>query len=75
MQSMEEIDKLTKELKAHNRLIALQIARHNVNTWDKSDKQILTEMKEVSESILKWCYEYPEADYPLGVDRRVKYPI
>ena len=71
---MNDIEKLARELAAHNRLVALQIARHNVNTWDKSDEQIIEEMKEVSKSILDWCYN-TDADYPLGVDRRVKYPI
>ena len=69
---MENTDKLAKELAVTNRLLTLLFARHNVDTWDKSDEEIIEEMKEVSHSILEWAYNYPNNPYPLGVDSRQK---
>lgn len=69
---MNSIDKLTIEMQAHNRLLTLLFARHNVNTWDKSDEAIIEEMKTVSHSVLEWAYNYPDNPYPLDVDRRRK---
>lgn len=73
---MEElIEKLVKEIAAHNRLTALLISRHNVDTFDKSDEEVIEEMKEVSHSVLEWCYEYPNNPYPLKRDNRQKWGI
>ncbi len=66
------MEKLAKELAVTNRLLTLLFARHNVDTWDKSDEEIIEEMKEVSHSILEWAYNYPNNPYPLGVDSRQK---
>ncbi len=72
---MENTDKLAKELAVTNRLLTLLFARHNVDTWDKSDEEIIEEMKEVSHSILEWAYNYPNNPYPLGADSRQKWGI
>ncbi len=66
------LENLTKEMAATNRLLALLFARHNVDTWDKSDEEVIEEMKEVSRSIIEWAYNYPNNPYPLGVDSRQK---
>lgn len=72
---MDNIDRLTRELAAHNRLTALLIARHNVDTFNKTDEEVIEEMKEVSRSVLDWCYNYPDNPYPLKKDSRQKWGI
>lgn len=66
METKELLERLVKEVAAQNKLIALQIARQNVNTWDKSDPQIIEEMKEISNSIIEWSYLYPQDKFPLN---------
>ena len=66
---MNTLEKIARELAAHNRLMALQIARHNIiTTYNKTDEQILQGMKDASQSILDWCYGSPDADFPLEVN-------
>lgn len=72
METKELLEQLVKEVAAQNKLVALQIARHNVDTWDKSDEQIIEEMKEMSDSITKWSYGYSQNHFPLKADRRQK---
>ena len=66
METKELLEQLVKEVAAQNKLIALQIARQNVDTWDKSDPQIVEEMKEISNSIIEWSYLYPKNKFPLN---------
>lgn len=66
METKELLEQLVKEVAAQNKLIALQIARQNVNTWGKSDTQIVEEMKEISNSIIEWSYLYPQKEFPLN---------
>lgn len=72
METKELLEQLVKEVAAQNKLIALQIARHNVDTWDKSDSQIIEEMKEISGSITEWSYGHSKNHFPLKADRRQK---
>ena len=72
METKDLLEQLIKEVAAHNRLTALQIARQNVDTWNKSDTQIIEEMKEISDSIIEWSYLYPQKEFPLNA---VEMPI
>ena len=72
METKDLLEKLVKEVAAQNRLTALQIARHNVDTWNKSDTQIIEEMKEISDSITEWSYGHSQNHFPLKADRRQK---
>lgn len=49
---------ITKELQAQNRLIALKLSRANFSTIGKDTEQVISEMKEVANDILDWCYKY-----------------
>lgn len=76
MKDIDILKKIARELAAHNKLMALQIARHNViTTFDKTDEQILQGMKDASQSILDWCYGSPDADFPLEVNRSQPWTI
>ena len=70
METKELLEQLVKEVAAQNKLIALQISRNNVDTWDKDDRTIIEEMKEISNSIIEWSYQYPLKQMPLKADRR-----
>lgn len=61
----ELLKSIAKELQAQNRLIALQIARNNVNGWGKEDLQIIEEMQKASDGIIEWSYSYPQKTIPL----------
>ncbi|MFR2068895.1 MAG: hypothetical protein ACLS4S_01370 [Bacteroides nordii] len=70
---MEELLKeIAKELAAQNKLIALLIAKHNVDTFNKSGMEIIEEMKNVSTTITDWSYKYPEANFPLNEPEKTK---
>lgn len=70
MEKKEELfEKLVNELAAHNRLTAVRIARENLLTWDKTDEEIVEEMKSSSERVLKWGYS-TDADFPLDAPLR-----
>ena len=73
METKELLEQLVKEVAAQNRLIALQISRNNVDTWDKDDRTIIEEMKEISDSIIEWSYQYPLKRMPLKADRRQRF--
>lgn len=47
-----------------NRLTTLRIARENLDSWGKSNEEIVEEMKYASERILKWGYS-TDAEFPL----------
>ena len=69
METKVLLEQLVKEVAAQNKLIALQISRNNVDTWDKDDYTIIEEMKNISDSIIKWSYQYPLKRMPLKADR------
>ena len=69
------IEQLVKEIAVQNKLTALLISRHNVDTFDKSDEEVIEEMKQVSHSVLEWAYNYPNNPYPLKKDSRQKWGI
>ena len=48
METKVLLEQLVKEVAAQNKLIALQISRNNVDTWDKDDYTIIEEMKNIS---------------------------
>ena len=52
METKVLLEQLVKEVAAQNKLIALQISRNNVDTWDKDDYIIIEEMKNISDSII-----------------------
>ena len=55
MEKNEELlERLVNEIAAQNKFIALLIAKNNVSTFDKSDTEILEEMKSETDSIIKW---------------------
>lgn len=65
MEKKEELlEKLVNELSAQNRLTTLRIARENLDSWGKSNEEIVEEMKYASERILKWGYS-TDAEFPL----------
>lgn len=66
METKELLEQLVKEVAAQNKLFALQISRNNVDTWDKDDRTIIEEMKEISDSIIEWSYFYPKNKFPLN---------
>lgn len=60
MEKKEELlERLVNELAAQNKLIALLIAKNNVETFGKSGIEIVEEMEKESVAIIKWSYNYP----------------
>ena len=67
MEKNEELlERLVNEIAAQNKFIALLIAKNNVSTFDKSDTEILEEMKSETESIIKWSYFSSKESFPLN---------
>lgn len=72
MKTEELWEQLIKEIAAQNRLIAMQLSSHNVDTCDKSDQQIIDEIQQVPNFIIKWSYGDSCAGLHLKVDSTKK---
>lgn len=64
METKELLEKLIREFSAYNRLTSVRIAKENLDSWGKTQEEMVKEMKSSSERILKWGYS-TDANFPL----------
>lgn len=69
-----ELERLVNEIAAQNRLIALLIAKYDVDpfkedVWNKPIDEFKKDMKNMAQSMIEWAYSPLDAEIPLNHPR------